>query len=133
MSPLCHSTTGGIYLIPTESTCQSHKAQAHVPLHNSLNLPDLNPTISSYARQLTLTCVLPHITYTHTYCIRSMLHPVTNANLHHGLLHLHNFTAEQHSKEIGMCTMSTATHYKHVAHHQKMVYFQAWSVAVNSA
>lgn len=77
-SPLFHSSTGRIYLIPTESTCQSHKAQAHIPLHNSLNLLDLNPTTTHHTHQLRLTRVHLHITYA---LIWSVLHPVKHASL----------------------------------------------------
>jgi len=51
-----------IYLIPTESTCQSHKAQANMPLHNGLNLLGLKPLLYS----------------PHSHTIKSLIWPVTH-------------------------------------------------------
>lgn len=42
---------------PTESTCHSHRTQAHMPLHNILNLMDLNSTTTQHT---------PHHTLIHT-------------------------------------------------------------------
>lgn len=107
--PLCSiSSIERIYLISTESTCQSHKARAYTPLHNSLNLLDLNPTttttrhspvtiLSSHSHGHAFTSHT-HAKQTHTYVslISPALHPVTHPV---SLIHHFNVTVGQKQSE----------------------------------
>lgn len=62
-SPLFHSSMRGIYLISTESTCQSHKAQANIPLPPTLTTLSLSSHTS-----IQISLILPVLhPYTHKF------------------------------------------------------------------